>query len=267
MDINSINNNITSLNNVQSQQLSRSNQTGQIDGNDQFLKLSINEYNQRRDELSVSLQTYNNGIGISRTAVNGLEKQEDILKNVQDNLTRVAQVDPNSFDRNTIKNDVNTQLLGFREEAFYTRYKNESLLSVDEYAKNEEINISTKENYLTVNRPNTPEISIQIAQEVSRSDFNNDENLQTTIQSVENGINQIQEYQTQFANLEKELILNAKNTINEQVQLSNQNRVNNNIDFPKEVTDFSKSNINANAGYLAASQANIVQAQSVRLLT
>lgn len=267
MDVNSINSNITSLNNVQSQQLSRSNQTSQIDGNDQFLKLSINEYNQKRDELSVSLQTYNNGIGISRTAINGLEKQEGILKNIQEQLTNIAQTDSNSFDRNAIKNDVNTQLLSFREEAFYTRYKNESLLSVDEYNDNPNIDISTKENYFTLQRPNTPEISTQIGQEISRSDFNNDENLQSTIQAVGNGINQIQKYQQQFANLEKELILGAKDTIQEQVQLTNQNRVNNNIDFPKEVTDFSKSNVNANAGYLAASQANIVQAQSVKLLT
>ena len=37
--------------------------------------------------------------------------------------------------------------------------------------------------------------------------------------------------------------------------------------FGKESSDFSKTNINSNLGYLAASQANIVQAQSVRLLS
>ena len=31
--------------------------------------------------------------------------------------------------------------------------------------------------------------------------------------------------------------------------------------------DFSKTNVNSNLGYLVASQANIVQAQSVRLLS
>ena len=268
MDVNSINNSLNSLNNnVQNQQISKSNQTSQVENKDEFLKLSINEYNQRRDELSISLQTYNNAIGISRTAVNGLGTQENILKNIQDQLTKVAQVDTNTFDRNNVKNDINSQLINFREEAFYTRYKNESLLSVDEYTNNETINVSTNENYFSIQRPNTPEISTQIGQEISKSDFNNTQDLQSTIQVVSSGINQLEEYQSEFTKFENELITNAKVTIQEQVDLSNQNRVNNNINFPKEVTDFSKSNINANAGYLAASQANIVQSQSIRLLT
>ena len=37
--------------------------------------------------------------------------------------------------------------------------------------------------------------------------------------------------------------------------------------FGKESSDFTKNNIIANSGYLAASQANIVQEQSVRLLS
>jgi flagellin len=37
--------------------------------------------------------------------------------------------------------------------------------------------------------------------------------------------------------------------------------------FGQDSTDFSKTNVSVNMGYLAASQANIVQAQSVRLLS
>ena len=59
----------------------------------------------------------------------------------------------------------------------------------------------------------------------------------------------------------KQLIEDVRNRIDEQ-------RYNNNvIDFGRESSDFTKANININAGYLAASQANIVQEQSVRLLS
>lgn len=267
MDVNSINSSITSLNNVPNQQVSRSNQSTQVENNDASIQLSINEYNQKRDELSASLQTYNDGIGLSRTAVNGLENQEKILNSLKNDLTEISENTSDSIDNNSIKNDLNTKLLNFREEAYITRYKNESLLSVDEYEKNEIINISTKETYLSVDRPNTPEISSQIGQEISKSDLNNSQDLEKVLETVKEGISQLETYQAQFTNLENELEINARSSIAEQVELSTQNRVNNTIDFPREMTDFSKSNINANAGYLAASQANIVQEQTVRLLS
>ncbi len=265
MDVNSINNNITSLNNVPNQQLGRSESTQGIENNDQFLKLSINEYNQKRDELSASLQAFNEGIGISITAQNGLQKEQEHLQNIHDRLIQVKD-EQNLQDKNQIKNELNQQLLGFREEAFRTTYNKENLLSIDDYEENLSIDISTKEAYFSIDKPNTPEVASQIGQEISRNDLNTEEGLDLTLQGIENGIGHLQNIQAQFQNLNQNLQESARTSIQEQRDLSNQNRANKQFDFPKEVTDFTKTNVTANAGYLAASQANIVQEQTVRLV-
>ncbi len=268
MDISSINSNINSLNNIPNQQIGKSNSTSQINNNDdEFLKLSINDYNRQRDELSSSLQAFNEGIGISLTAQKGLEKQEYILKKIEDILIKVQ--DEQSFieNKNEVKNSINKELLNFKEEAFQTKYQNENLLVIEQYEDELAINIRTKDSYFSVDKPNTPQIALELLQTINSNNFNNPEELENTINTLQTAQEQLQDFQTQFSNLETNLEISAKETIKKQIDISRQNQANNEINFGKESNDFSKTNIQANLGYLAASQANIIQEQSVRLLS
>lgn len=268
MDVNSINSSISSLNSsVPQGQLERTGSAQQVNNKEEFLRLSINDYNQRRDELSASLQSFTEGIGISRTAQSGLEKQDELLSNIENKLTQLKDDENIGQDKNQIKNELNQDLLKFREEAFQTKYKNENLIYVDEYEEKTSIDISTKEAYYSLDKPNTPQIAAQAAQAISSNDFNNPEQLDATINTVQNSRQEVQGLQNQFKELEKSLETSARESIQTQVDLSKQQKANADINFAKEAKDFSKTNIQANVGYLAASQANIVQEQSVRLLS
>lgn len=267
MDVNSINNSISNLNNVPNQQLNRAGTSSEIQNNSDALTLSIKEYNKQRDELSQSLQAFNEGIGISRIAQSGLQKQEEILNTIQDKVSQVLEEQGINTDKNLLKNDINQELLKFREEAYNTQYKRESLLSIDQYEQNETIDISTKEAYYSIDRPNTPEISAEIAQKISKSDLNNLNDITNIQQVLEKGLGQLESFVSQFQNLESNLEASARGSINQQIELSQQNNKNKEINFGKEANDFTKTNVNSISGYLAASQANIVQEQSVRLLS
>ena len=271
MDVNSINNNISTLNNIPQQQTDKVSSNNQIENNEEFLKISISDYNTKRDELSASLQTFNEGIGISKTAENGLENQKENLTNIQNILEKLKEKSStgtdNNTDNNDVKNEINQELLKFKEEAFQTKYKDENLIAIDDYEENLSITISTKEAYFSIDKPNTPQIASEIAQTISKSNLNNTDALLATINVVENSTNQLQEMSVQFTDLGNKLESSAFTSIQEQIELSNTNRANKEINFGNEVNDFSKSNVSANLGYLAASQANIVQAQSVRLLS
>lgn len=262
MDISSINNEISLNNTLSPQQLGGSVRTESVEKNEESLYLSINDYNKRRDELSASLQSYNEGIGISITAQNGLEKEKSYLEKIDNKLTNIEDYQ----DKNQIKNELNQELFSFREAAYNTTYKNENLLYVDQYDESTSIDISTKEKNFSLEKPNTPEIASSISNEITKNDFNNPTSLVNTIETVKEGIKQIEQLQTQFQELRVNLQDSAKESISEQKQLMTQNTAAKQYDFPREVTDFTKSNINANAGYLAASQANIVQEQTVRLV-
>ena len=79
--------------------------------------------------------------------------------------------------------------------------------------------------------------------------------------------NQLQNTFEEFTEFGNRLETSARETIKDQINLYNENKFNKDKNFGKESSDFSKTNISANLGYLAASQANIVQEQSVRLLS
>jgi flagellin len=117
-----------------------------------------------------------------------------------------------------------------------------------------------------MDKPNTPEVAIAVGNAISKNDLNNQEQLNETIVIVKESIKALDDVHSQFQDLRTNLVESARESIQEQKDLTNQNRITKQYDFPKEVTDFTKSNVIANAGYLAASQANIVQEQSVKLV-
>ena len=95
MDVSSINNNINNLNQSSQLQIDRAQESNQIQRVDKegASSLSINEYNQKRDELSLNVQSLNNGIAISDIANNAIDKQQDFLSNIQKELENVKSED------------------------------------------------------------------------------------------------------------------------------------------------------------------------------
>lgn len=265
MDINAINNNnISSLNSSSSLQLEKTSSKYKLDNSQKdALNLNISEYNKKRDELSLNVQSLNDGIAITKIAQNSIEKQQNYLNNIQTKLENI-----NNFqDKNDIKQSINEDLRAFNQVAYETKYKKESLLVNDYYDEKNSIDVNTQSNNFSMPKVNTSTFANDIFETSNNSDLNNPEALNQLSSKIQNSSNQLQDLYNQFGDFGKTLENSAKNTIKEQIDLYNENKINKDKNFGKESSDFSKNNINANMGYLAASQANIVQEQSVRLLS
>jgi flagellin len=269
MDVNNINNNINTLNQSPQLQIDKSNAVKQVEkiDNEGASSLSINDYNKKRDELSLNVQSLNNGIAISNIASNSLEKQQSFLNNIQNELQNVKSDDNKLQDKNDIKQVVNDNLKNFNQIAYETKYKSENLLSLDYYDDQKSITINTDKANFSIEKSNTPDFANQIFETINGLDLNNPVQLEEAISKVESSSNQLKNISDEFTEFGNKVEESARETIKEQVDLYNDNKVNKDKNFGKESVDFSKSNVSANLGYLAASQANIVQAQSVRLLS
>ena len=264
MDINSINNNIANLNNSSSLQLEKSTSSSKVSNTSKdALNLTINEYNKKRDELSLSVQSLNDGIGITNVAQNAIAKQQNNLTNIQSKLETIDTYE----NKNDVKQSINDELRSFNQTAYETKYKKESLLSIDYYDEKSTIDVNTKTSNFSIEKPNTPVIANEIFETINNSDLNNEDALNQAVTKVAISVNQLQTTYDSFTDLGNKLETNAQETIQEQIDLFNGNKISKNKDFQKDSADFSKSNITSNMGYLAASQANIVQEQSVRLLS
>ena len=109
MDVNAINsNNISGLNSSSSLQLERSSSSQKIgDSKKDTLNLNISNYNKRRDELSLDVQSLNDGIAVIKIATNAIEKQQNYLKNIDEKLSNIE-----SFkDKNEIKQSLNRHII------------------------------------------------------------------------------------------------------------------------------------------------------------
>ncbi len=84
MDVNSINSSISTLNTSSSLGLEKTSSSKSINKiNQDSTNLYISDYNKKRDELSLNVQSLNEGIAISNIAQNAIDKQQEYLKNVQ----------------------------------------------------------------------------------------------------------------------------------------------------------------------------------------
>ncbi len=264
MDVNSINSSVSSLNTSSSLGLERASsasKTGKI--SEEGSNLYISEYNKKRDELSLSVQSLNDGIAISKIAQNSIEKQQSYLSNIQ---TKLENIDSYQ-NKNDIKQSINEDLRSFNQTAYETKFKQENILANNYYDDSNSIDISTNKANFSVEKPNTPTYANDIFELSNNSDLNNPDSLNTVKNKVQTSLNELQNSSDKFNQFGNTLQTTAKETIKEQVDLYNENKINKDRNFGQDSTDFSKTNVSTNMGYLAASQANIVQAQSVRLLS
>lgn len=268
MDVNSINNNISTLNNQPSVELNKTGASNKIEKVDnESLSLSVNQYNQRRDELSLNVQSLNEGIAISKIAENSLNKQEDFLNDIKKNLESLKSDDTNLQDKNDIKEKINQDLQSFNQLAYETKFANKNILNVDYYDEQKNIEVNTSSENFSIDKPNTPQIANDIFEGLNESNLNLPDDLEKVLDKVETATRQIQTITNEFTDFGNKLESSARGTIQEQQNLYNEAKVNKNRNFGNESSDFTKTNVTANVGYLAASQANIVQEQSVRLLS
>jgi flagellin len=264
MDVNSISNNISTLNTSSSLNLDKVNSSKSVSKiSEDSTNLYINEYNKKRDELSSNVQSLNVGIAVTEIAKSSIDKQQSYLKNIQTKLDNA-----NSYEnKNDIKQSINEDLRNFNQVAYETKFKRENVIASNYYDDKATIDVNTKNANFSIEKPNTPTYANDIFELSNSSDLNDPEALKNLASKIQTSSNQLQNTYDNFTQFGNKLEDNARETIKEQVNLYNENKTNKDRNFGNDSTDFSKTNINANMGYLAASQANIVQAQSVRLLS
>ncbi len=262
MNISNINNNLNNNTGLEvNNKINETKSLSQInDINNEDKNLFVKDYNKSRDELSLNLQSLNDGIAISKFTQKALDINIQNLTQVEQKFTELKN--DNQFETNDtiIKNE----LFQIKEQNHQIKYKNENIF-VENNIEENLISIVTQDTYHAINKPDMTKMINDLIIGTSTNDLNSSLGLENAIGQIHNTIDEVKSVKEQFAKIDDELISSAKSSINNQMDLSK--KMNLQINFGKEVMDFSKTNILANIGYLVASQANIVQEQSTRLLS
>ena len=269
MDVNSVNNSVNHLSSNPNLGLDKAAQGAKVDKVEESdaLKLSISAaYNKKRDELSQTLQSLNEGIAVSEISLKGLNAQQNELQNIEDSLFELKGFENTQQKREAAASSIIESLQKFNEIADNTTYKNEKLLTIDDYQEEVSLTISTKDEIYTLNKPETKTVSSNLAQSLKDNALTTPDDITSALLEVNKGKNELNEISENFTQGVESIEKSARNTITEQINLSKENSALRDVDFGAEATDFSRNNVNTQLGYFVGSQANIVQEQSVRLL-
>jgi len=216
-----------------------------------------------KNKLSLTLKTLNDGIATSKISQNALQKQEEILNNVSNILDTQKVNNLNEEDQNYLKKEIIVSLQNFNEVAQNTKYENNALLNQDE----QYLNIATSNSSFSIQIPNTTTISDNLITSFRQTDLTNPESLQQLSNAFKESATMLNNSSKELQSVEKNLQTVAKDTIEEQMTELTSKAASSTINFGKEALDFSKNNVTSQLGFLVSSQANTVQAQSVRLLS
>jgi flagellin len=263
MEVNNIsNNNISSVNNLQQNRTLEKVAAGlRINkAADDAASLVISEnLIIQKSELSRSIENYNEGIAMSNIAQSGLESQKEILMGLRDDALKAMNATVSDEGKEAIRQDMAKQLEQFSMISENTKFADKSLLNV-----NGELEFAGPDSTIAVNTTDTSTIGTGL--EGFLSDMS-PENLSKMVDAIDKGLNDLNKTAGEFGAVSNQLESSARNSITAEVNIAKANSSLTEVDFGKEVTDFSKQSIMMQVGYLVSTQANAVQENNIRLLS
>ena len=266
MEVNNIStqNNLNNLNNVSSGNIERlATATSITKAADDASSLLISDaLESQRSELAQSVQNLNEGIAMSQIAESGLMEQKNILESIREKTLQAMNATTSAEGRDAIKNEIQKSINQFNMIAQQTRYNDQELLN--QTGGNNTISISTSTSAYNINVADTTSVTGRMDGLLDNFTF---EDMGKMLEAVDQGMRDIDTFSSDYASTSVAMESSARNTISEQINLSRANSALRDVDFGAEITDFNKTNVIAQVGYMVAAQANVIQDQSIKLLT
>ena len=100
------------------------------------------------------------------------------------------------------------------------------------------------------------------------SDFStNPDSRNTLLTTLDQSMSQINSYQSDFGSASNALESSARNAIKMETEMASSQSTIMDIDYSKEVSSFSKTNLLSQIGLMMQSQANAIQGRNISLLS
>lgn len=263
MDVNNVQQ-LNNIGNLQQQSLERIGSGLKINSaSDDASSLAISDsLGLQRSGLAQSISNLNQGIAVTNIADRALGSQIDILSDIRTKLLEASTDTTSPEAKDAIQQEVQKQLEAFTQIADSTSFANQQLLSSQNQSG--EFTVTTENGETTLDIPTTDTIGEEL--QTLSNDFS-DTGIENLLNKVDNAVDILQEARSEFGSSANEFISQARHSISSQTAIIEANSTLTDVDFGKEIADFSKSNIQNIIGYIAASQANANQENNVRLLS
>jgi flagellin len=219
----------------------------------------------QKSELSQSIENMNSGIAMSNIAQDGISKQKEILENIKIETLKAMNGTTSQEGREVIAKQISKYIDQYESIASSTSYNDTSLLKTDGSSE-DDISIADGSSNIDMEKADTTSISDGLR--TFLNDFpTNSSSMQNMMTAIDQGITKLATYASDFGSAANAMESSAKNSILTEVETAKAQSTILDIDYSKEVSDFSKTNIMTQIGYLMQTQANAQQQRNIDILS
>lgn len=219
----------------------------------------------QRSTISQSIENVNSGIAMSNIAQGAISDQKSILENIKTETLKAMNGTTSATGKEAIANQINKYIEQFDQITNSTNYNGEQLLKTAGDSS-DDISIVGDESIVSMEKVDTTSVSNKI--KAFMADFaTNPDSMRNLMNAVDTGIDTLSLQEGKFGSTTNALESMARNYMSAETNVANAQSSIMDFDFAKGISDFNKTNIQAQMGYLAQSQANAVQSRTVALLS
>ena len=219
----------------------------------------------QKSSLSQSIENMNSGIAMSSIAQSGLSSQSEILDNIKTETLKAMNGTTSEEGKEAIANQISKYIEQYDQVAQSTNYNGQSLLKTAGDAT-DDLSVVGDSTIIEMSKADTSSISTELKSFMS--DFaTNPDSMSGLLDAVDNGIDQIASYASDYGSAMNSFASNARNSMTTEKELASAQSTIMDVDYSKEVSDFSKTNLQSQIGLIMQTQANAVQSRSVNLLS
>lgn len=267
MNINSAYVNAYDISDIQSsslERLSSSQAINKVADNPASL-LIADQLDVQKSTLTQSLENVSSGIAMSSIAQDGISAQKYILENIKVETLKMMNGTTNQDQKDIIADQISQYVDEYEQIANSTNYSGETLLKTAGDTT-DDISIVGDDTIVSISKADTTSISDTLKSflvDIS----SNPESMQSVLSTVDQGLDKLATFASEYGSSSNALESMARSYIEAEKNTSTAKSTIMDIDYSKEVTNFSKSNLLTQIGYLMQTQANAQQQKNIALLS
>ncbi len=219
----------------------------------------------QKSSLAQSVENTISGVALTNIAQGGISNQQDILEKIN-TLTLQANTATTSADgREIIAQEISGLIESYEQIADTTTYNGEKLLKTAGDTS-DDMSVVGEDAIVEISKADTTSISDTLKSFLN--DFTTDPNARAgLLDAVNQGMTDLASYNSEYGSASNQLESMTRNYMTQETNTARAQSTIMDIDYGKEVSNFSKSNLLTQIGYLMQTQANAHQQRNIALLS
>ena len=219
----------------------------------------------QKSSLSQSIENTTSGIALSNIAQAGISNQQDILERINTLTLQANTATTGAEGREMIAQEITGLIEGYEQIANSTTYNGEKLLTVAGDAT-DDMSIVGEDAIVEISKTDTTSISDSLKSFLNN--FATDPNERNgMLDAIDQGMTQLATYNSEYGSSANALESMTRNYMAQETNTARAQSTVLDIDYSKEVSNFSKSNLLTQIGYMMQTQANAHQQRNIALLS